>query len=73
MPTNDEKINQLYKNYFGTANTKKDGEFFDEGLLAINNIFSENILISHIPTSDISKIPQLVADNNWKDSSDNKP
>ena len=73
MPTNDDKINQLYKNFAGTAHTNRYGAFSVETLPAVNLILSENIIINPIPKSDISTITQLVYDLSWSDSSGNSP
>ena len=73
MPTDQDKINQLYKNYSGTAHTNKSGPFSVETIPAVNLIYSENIIIDSIPKTDISTITQLVYDHSWNDSSGINP
>ena len=60
MPTDSNKINQLYKNFAATAHTNKSGPFSVEYIPAVNLILSENIIIDPIPKCDISTITQLV-------------
>lgn len=73
MLTINDKINQLYKNYAGTANTNRYKDFYIEQFPSINSILSENIFINSVPKENISTTLELYNNNNWKNSIDYNP